>query len=206
MTALFWTRAAALLKLPLAAGWPAALEPMQLAALQAGFASPEDRREAHVIGAALVHACRSGKIDCEPAQRPAVAPVRRVVGSIGGGAPGRTQPALRTVTVFRIGPAAFLGRLAAQGLEPSALVREWSEATPAERAEPEGKRWTVERVAAARAMRDRLKAAGRRDFMAATARAYGVTPQRLREVLDPPAKPKPKAAATPLARLVHRLK
>jgi hypothetical protein len=44
--------------------------------------------------------------------------------------------------------------------------------------------WTDARKAEARAMRDRLKADGARDYAAQTAAHYGITPKRLREVLS----------------------
>lgn len=207
MSAIAWTRAAAVLKLPVAEGWPATLEPLQAAALQAGFAEPAERREAHVIAAACTDACRAGKIACEAANRPA-RPARRTVGYIGGAQASQwPQPVARTVEVFRVGPHAFAEWLRAQGVEPSALVDAWLASQAAAVAPAEsGKVWTAQRIAEARAMRDMLKAAGRRDYMTATAARYGVTPQRLREVLSGPKRsPKAKPGAA-IARLVHRLK
>lgn len=49
--------------------------------------------------------------------------------------------------------------------------------------EAPAKKWTPERITEARAMRDRLKAEGARDFAAKTAAHYGVSPARLRELL-----------------------
>jgi hypothetical protein len=44
--------------------------------------------------------------------------------------------------------------------------------------------WTLERKTAARAMRDELRGQGKKAFAANTAAAFGVTPTRLREVLN----------------------
>lgn len=215
MSALTWTRAAALLRLPRAEGWPAALEPLQCAALQTGYSGPVERREAHLIAAALTDACRAAEIACEAANRVAQ-PARRRVGTIGPAQPRQwPQPAppVRTVGVYRIGPHPFAEWLRAQGVEPSALVAAWvaSQAAPVAQPAPAegGKIWTAVRIAEARAMRDKLKAAGHRDYAARTAAHYRVSPQRLREAIGddkPKRTPKRGTPQGAIARLVHRLK
>lgn len=57
-----------------------------------------------------------------------------------------------------------------------------------------GAPWTPEQIAEARAMRDSLKAKGRRDYVARTATYFGVDKSRLRTVL----KENPKHAANPV--------
>lgn len=70
------------------------------------------------------------------------------------------------------------------------------------------KKWTPERVAEARAMRDRLKAEGARDYAAKTAAHYGVSPARLRELLagstEPTKAPAPKSWPEPSRRIVRQ--
>lgn len=190
MNALAWSRAAALLKLPRAAGWPSTLNLLQAAALQTGFAGPAERREAHVFRVALTAACRAGEIACEVAQLPPPKRRIRVVGT--SGRPRvllQPVPQAQPVEVYRIGARAFIEWLRSLGVEPSPLVCAWAASQPApevQQAPTEGgKRWTPERVAAARAMRDKLKAAGHRDYAARTAAAFGVNTARLRQVLGP---------------------
>lgn len=76
------------------------------------------------------------------------------------------------------------------------------------------KRWTDSRIAEARAKRDELETAGVRDFAAQTAKLFGVSPQRLRQILATQAegeidKRKTNAASEsptwpPTSRRVHR--
>jgi hypothetical protein len=210
MTSLAWTRAAALLKLPRAAGWPATLEPMQAAALQEGFTTAAERREAHLLAATLADACRAGEIASEAATRPVRPRSRRIVGAIGGAPmPPQTAPPARAVEVFRVGAAAFADWLRAQGLEPAPLVAAWLAAHGAKPAEQPGKLWTATRIAEARSMRDKLKAEGARDYHARTAKAFGVNGARLRQVLGPDeSRPKlPALVGWPApAKRIHRLK
>lgn len=211
MTAsLEWTKAAALLKLPREGGWPSRLDVYQLATLQAA----DGTESARVIAATLLDACKAGELRHEPgerAMRPGGVRGIRTIGRLGAAPAGARMAAAPAVVVVkpapRVAAADVVHWLQAQRRTPSPLVAAWlaAQEQPAEQAD-DGKRWTGERIAEARAMRDRLKAAGRRDFMAATAAHYAVTPQRLREVLGEPkraSKPKPGAA---IARLVHRLK
>lgn len=92
------------------------------------------------------------------------------------------------------------------------LLRVVAAALPEPAAAPTGtdsSRWTDERKAEARAMRDKLKAEGRRDYAARTAECFSVTPQRLRVVLGPDeSRPrlKPLQGWPQTARKVHRAK
>lgn len=74
--------------------------------------------------------------------------------------------------------------------------------------EAPAKKWTPERIAEARAMRDRLKAEGARDYAAKTAAHYGVSPARLRELLagstEPTKAPAPKSWPEPSRRIVRQ--
>lgn len=219
MSALAWTRAAALLKLPRADGWPAALEPLQCAALQTGYSGPVERREAHLIAAALTDACRAGEIACEAANRVAQ-PARRRVGTIGPAQPRQwPQPAppVRTVEVYRVGPHPFAEWLRAQGVEPAALVAAWLAAIDKPAAtlmtsgklRSKGEPWTPEVIAAARAMKTRLRVEGVADFEARVAAACDCTPGRLRQVLGPDEstpKPKPLVGWPTSTRRVYRAK
>lgn len=69
-----------------------------------------------------------------------------------------------------------------------------------------GEKWTPQRIADARAMREQLKREGRRDYARRTAEHFGVAPQRLRKVLGPDAQsaPAPKLAGWPPSRKVQR--
>lgn len=71
------------------------------------------------------------------------------------------------------------------GASVELLRFEQSENKPPLKAEEGGKKWTPERIAQARAMLARLKREKVRDYAAQTAKALGVTPARLRQVLGP---------------------
>lgn len=126
------------------------------------------------------------------------------------GEPGATLERLRTATGLRPSGAVTRERArelaAALGLAWPAALEPPTGTAPTVSAPDElpSKRWTAGRVADARAMRDELKAAGRRDFTRATAAHFGVTPQRLRVLLRDAGRPK--AAPDSFARMVRRLK
>jgi hypothetical protein len=72
-----------------------------------------------------------------------------------------------------------------------------------------GKRWTPKCIAEARAMRDRLRGEGHRDYMRRTAKHYCVSGSYLRRLFGPDEKrPRPPALPgwAPNAQKVHRLK
>lgn len=132
-SSLDWARAAAVLNLPLATGWPAMLAPMQCAALQAGFATDTERREARLIGAVLTAACSAKQIACETTERTVQSHAHRIVERSSGGAPVRMRlpepPTERIVLAYRIAAPAFVAWLRTQDEEPAALVAAWAQAT-----------------------------------------------------------------------------
>lgn len=81
-------------------------------------------------------------------------------------------------------------RLVFEGFEDgsTAIVGNTTREADPERDEPEAerpKKWTTERIAEARAMRDRLKRDGKRDYMKRTADHFAVTPSFLRRLMKP---------------------
>ena len=186
-SSLVWARAADLLGLPRAPGWPAMLEPMQCAALQAGLATAAELREARLIDATLSDTCRAGKITCEAAQRLAQVTGRHVVGALGPGFVRQPRP-VHTVQTYRIAAPAFVAWLRTQGETPSEHITAWVEATapePAPGVVPgTPKTWTPERLGELRAYR---AAHGTKQAAA----RFGVSEARVR-VLLPSDKPQPK--------------
>ena len=153
MSDLAWTKAAALLKLDRATGWPASLDLLRLSVLQAGLETKEQRDEARAICATLLDACKAGTLPCEAEehtswprytvvhQGPTVA--RRNLYGERIYTPPPPPPPQRTTTVYRLSPATFATWLAGEGLTPSPLVAAWFKATgtttseaPAELAQP----------------------------------------------------------------------
>jgi len=120
------------------------------------------------------------------------------------------------VTTYTVTAPAFAAWLVAQGETPSPHIQSWFDAVGVAAAiehhtnEADSVRWTDERKTEARAMSDRLRGAGTRAYMAETAKHYGVSTTRLREVLKDdnfkPAKSKPGVNSVfALAGKTHRM-
>jgi hypothetical protein len=125
--------------------------------------------------------------------------VKRVAFDFGNGAGFTTEDPHLLAMLRQHGPDALKGAtVEVIGFEPQP-------APPSPGADPEGgKKWTPERVAQARAIRDKHKADGHPDYMARTAAHYGVTPQRLRAVLRPEDTARPAPMLPPWPRAQRR--
>ncbi|MEI8266757.1 MAG: hypothetical protein WCI59_13540 [Betaproteobacteria bacterium] len=135
MSDLAWTKAAALLKLIRADGWPDSLSIERLALLQAGHWDTE----AKAIAATLKDACKASRLSCS-AQEVTPRPPPRVVyqpspfASREWAARDFPRPAARPappppVTVYELRPEVFAGWLAQNKLQPTELVAAWFDAT-----------------------------------------------------------------------------
>jgi hypothetical protein len=135
MSDLAWTKAAALLKLNRADGWPDSLSIERLALLQVG--RPD--REAKAIADTLKDACKAGRLACS-AQEVTPRPPPRVVyqpspfASREWAARDFPRPTARPappqpVTVYTLRPEDFAGWLAQNKLPPAELVAAWFDAT-----------------------------------------------------------------------------
>lgn len=150
MSELAWTKAAKLLTLDRAAGWPASLDLQRLSVLQAGRETKEQKDEARAICATLLDACKAGTLPCESEER-TIRP-RQVVYQPSAFVsrewaerdfPRPAAPPPPPVTIYKLSPATFATWLAGEGLTPSPLVAAWFKATgtttseaPAELAQP----------------------------------------------------------------------
>jgi hypothetical protein len=135
MSDLAWTKAAALLKLIRAEGWPDSLSIERLALLQIGRWD----KEAKEIAETLKDACKASRLSCS-AQEVTPRPPPRVVyqpspfASREWAARDFPRPAARPappppVTVYKLRPEVFAGWLAQNKLQPTELVAAWLDAT-----------------------------------------------------------------------------
>jgi hypothetical protein len=183
MSDLAWTKAAALLKLNRAEGWPASLRTDQLARLQAGRWDTE----AEAIAATLEDACKADRL-AHQAEQVTLGPRYRVKYDRNPfasqewlerdfpRAAAPSQPQHKT-TIYKLSPEVFAGWLAQNKQQPAELVAAWLDATghravaqPTAQAAPE----QVQPAAAAPRRKQR-----QRDLMA------GVIEAAQRECSDP---------------------
>ncbi len=204
-------------------GWADSMRPDQLAALQrpyirGGVENRPGRWRTEALAKAVTDACKGGDLAHIAKTLPgkAVANIKIREVETWEGTRKETyytpSPKPKDVTEYQITAQAFAAWLTAptQDETPSAHIAAWletvgagvkpqpqHEAAPVPTATPlieQPTIWTDKRKREARAMLEKLKGEGKRDFHKQTAEHYQVSPQRLRDVLRDSAAPAPKKA------------
>lgn len=177
-----------------AAGWPESIDIGRIARLQ----SPDDLKGERIIYAGLLADCESGQLPNVKTTRTKQKPWSKTIpvtfaSSKWTGVKGETHTVHGVTDVavdtYHVTAPALKTWLGLIGEPRSHHIDAWLDAVGVAAAiehhtnEADSVRWTDERKTEARAMVDRLRGAGTRAYVAETAKHYGVSATRLREVL-----------------------